>query len=35
MDESVKNKLLDWFKEPLRSWDITRDAPFFGFEILG
>ena len=33
VDESVKNKLLDWFKEPLRSWDITRDAPFFGFEI--
>jgi methionyl-tRNA synthetase len=33
VDESVKNKLLDWFKEPLRAWDITRDAPFFGFEI--
>jgi len=35
VDESVKNKLLDWFKEPLRSWDITRDAPFFGFPIPG
>ncbi|HUO10393.1 MAG TPA: methionine--tRNA ligase [Phycisphaerae bacterium] len=33
VDEAVKNKLLDWFKEPLRSWDITRNAPFFGFEI--
>ncbi|HVT82411.1 MAG TPA: methionine--tRNA ligase, partial [Phycisphaerae bacterium] len=35
VDESVKNKLLDWFKEPLRSWDISRDAPFFGFPIPG
>jgi methionyl-tRNA synthetase len=35
VDEAVKNKLLDWFKEPLRPWDITRDAPFFGFPIPG
>lgn len=35
VDESVKNKLLDWFKEPLREWDISRDAPFFGFPIPG
>src|ERR1035437_1562849 len=35
VDESVKNKLLDWFKGPLRAWDISRDAPFFGFEIPG
>jgi methionyl-tRNA synthetase len=35
VDESVRNKLLDWFKEPLRDWDISRDAPFFGFEIPG
>ncbi|MCL2648988.1 MAG: methionine--tRNA ligase [Phycisphaerales bacterium] len=33
VDDAVKNKLLDWFKEPLRSWDISRDAPFFGFAI--
>ena len=33
VDETVKNKLLDWFKEPLREWDISRDAPFFGFPI--
>ncbi len=33
VDDSVKNKLLDWFKEPLREWDISRDAPFFGFPI--
>lgn len=35
VDEAVKNKLLDWFKEPLRDWDISRDAPFFGFAIPG
>jgi len=35
VDEAVKNKLLDWFKEPLRSWDISRDEPFFGFAIPG
>src|SRR5262249_46595596 len=35
VDEAVKNKLLDWFKEPLRDWDISRDAPFFGFPIPG
>jgi methionyl-tRNA synthetase len=35
VDESVRNKLLDWFKEPLRPWDISRDAPFFGFSIPG
>ena len=31
----VSNKLLEWFKEPLRSWCISRDAPYFGFEIPG
>ncbi len=35
VDDAVKNKLLDWFKEPLRPWDISRDAPFFGFAIPG
>ena len=35
VDETVKNKLLDWFREPLREWDISRDAPFFGFPIPG
>jgi len=28
-------KLLDWFKEGLRDWDISRDEPYFGFEIPG
>ncbi len=31
----VSNKLLEWFKEPLRAWCISRDAPYFGFEIPG
>lgn len=29
----VANKLMEWFGEPLRGWDISRDAPYFGFEI--
>jgi len=31
----VSNKLLEWFQEPLRGWCISRDAPYFGFEIPG
>ena len=31
----VSYKLLEWFKEPLRGWCISRDAPYFGFEIPG
>ena len=31
----VSNKLLEWFGEPLRGWCISRDAPYFGFEIPG
>ena len=31
----VSNKLLEWFKDPLRGWCISRDAPYFGFEIPG
>ena len=31
----VSNKLLEWFREPLRGWCISRDAPYFGFEIPG
>jgi methionyl-tRNA synthetase len=29
------NKLNEWFEAGLRDWDITRDAPYFGFEIPG
>jgi len=31
----VANKLLEWFGETLRGWDISRDKPYFGFEIPG
>ena len=31
----VSNKLLEWFNEPLRSWCISRAAPYFGFQIPG
>ena len=27
------NKLDEWFKAGLSDWDISRDAPYFGFEI--
>jgi len=29
----VANKLDEWFSAGLRDWDISRDAPYFGFEI--
>jgi methionyl-tRNA synthetase len=31
----IANKLEDWFRQGLRDWDISRDAPYFGFEIPG
>jgi methionyl-tRNA synthetase len=33
LQEQVVNKLAEWFKVGLKSWDISRDAPYFGFEI--
>ncbi len=32
---SVRNKLKEWLDAGLRDWDISRDAPYFGFEIPG
>ena len=29
----ASNKLKEWFKSGLEDWDISRDAPYFGFEI--
>lgn len=29
------NKMMEWFKEDLRDWDISRDEPYFGFPIPG
>ncbi len=31
----VANKLQEWFQSGLQDWDISRDAPYFGFEIPG
>jgi methionyl-tRNA synthetase len=31
----VTAKLGEWFDAGLRDWDISRDAPYFGFEIPG
>jgi methionyl-tRNA synthetase len=35
LQEQVKNKLDEWFKEGLKQWDISRDSPYFGFPIPG
>ncbi len=29
----IRNKLNEWFEAGLQDWDISRDAPYFGFEI--
>ena len=29
----IANKLKEWFEEGMHQWDISRDAPYFGFEI--
>ncbi len=33
LQEEMANKLGEWFETGLQQWDITRDAPYFGFEI--
>jgi methionyl-tRNA synthetase len=33
VQESVARKLEEWFSQGLKDWDISRDAPYFGFEI--
>ncbi len=33
--KDVVHKLNEWFDEPLRDWCISRDEPYFGFEIPG
>ncbi len=35
VQEEVQNKLKEWFDAGLRDWDISRDAPYFGFPIPG
>ena len=31
----IANKLSEWLDDELRPWDISRDAPYFGFTIPG
>ncbi|WP_344954535.1 methionine--tRNA ligase [Zobellella aerophila] len=33
LQEETANKMGEWFESGLQQWDITRDAPYFGFEI--
>lgn len=33
LQPEVANKLDEWFQAGLNDWDISRDAPYFGFEI--
>ncbi|HDZ55102.1 MAG TPA: methionine--tRNA ligase [Pseudomonas xinjiangensis] len=33
LQESVANKIAEWLDSGLHEWDISRDAPYFGFEI--
>jgi methionyl-tRNA synthetase len=35
VQDSVVNKLDEWFKAGLKDWDISRDGPYFGFKIPG
>jgi methionyl-tRNA synthetase len=33
LQPQVANKLAEWLDAGLQEWDISRDAPYFGFEI--
>ncbi len=33
VQEEIANKLAEWLDSGLQDWDISRDAPYFGFEI--
>ncbi len=33
LQSETANKLNEWFEAGLQEWDISRDAPYFGFEI--
>jgi len=35
LQAEISNKLQEWFTDGLRDWDISRDAPYFGFRIPG
>ncbi len=33
VQSEIANKLDEWFEEGLQDWDISRNAPYWGFEI--
>ncbi len=33
LQTEASNKMQEWFESGLNNWDISRDAPYFGFEI--
>ncbi len=35
LQPEIANKLNEWFETGLQDWDVSRDAPYFGFEIPG
>lgn len=35
VNDQAYHKMQEWFKEGLKDWDISRDAPYFGFKIPG
>ena len=35
LQKPITNKLNEWLNDDLQQWDISRDAPYFGFEIPG
>ena len=35
LQDPIKNKLNEWIDDGLKPWDISRDKPYFGFEIPG
>ncbi len=35
LQDEMANKLAEWFTDGLQNWDISRDAPYFGFNIPG
>jgi methionyl-tRNA synthetase len=35
LQPEIANKLAEWLEAGLQEWDISRDAPYFGFQIPG
>ncbi|WMC19646.1 MAG: methionine--tRNA ligase [Enterobacteriaceae bacterium PC38] len=33
VNKQILNKLLEWFKNGIKSWNISRNKPYFGFKI--